>query len=92
MTERQMMAEFIKLIKIALTIMLVQSFLALLISTAAVAQESLLATLDADRDGLISLDESTGHRSLAENFHKIDVNKDGFISLLELEESRITTG
>lgn len=72
--------------------MLVQSFLALVISTAANAQESLLATLDIDRDGLISLRESAGHRSLAENFHKIDVNKDGFISLLELEESKITKG
>jgi Ca2+-binding EF-hand superfamily protein len=86
------MTDFKKLATIALTIMLVQGVLALLISSAANAQESLMSTLDNDRDGLISLREATGHRTLLENFNKIDSNEDGYISLDELEASHISKG
>ncbi len=86
------MTDFRKLATVALTIMLVQGLLALLISTAANAQESLMSTLDNDRDGLISLREATGHRTLLENFNKIDSNEDGYISLDELEASQISKG
>ena len=48
------------------------------------AQESLLATLDIDHDGLISLKEAAGHQTLLENFNLIDVNEDGYISMDEL--------
>jgi Ca2+-binding EF-hand superfamily protein len=86
------MTDFKKLATVALTIMLVQGVLALLISSAANAQESLMSTLDNDRDGLISLREATGHRTLLENFNKIDSNEDGYISLDELEASQISKG
>ncbi|AEP29470.1 calcium-binding EF-hand protein [Brumicola nitratireducens] len=86
------MTDFKKLATVALTIMLVQGVLALLISSAASAQESLMITLDNDRDGLISLREATGHRTLLENFNKIDSNEDGYISLDELEASQISKG
>lgn len=86
------MTDFKKLATVALTIMLVQGVLALLISSAANAQESLMSTLDNDRDGLISLSEATGHRTLLENFNKIDSNEDGYISLDELEASQISKG
>jgi Ca2+-binding EF-hand superfamily protein len=86
------MTDFMKLAKLAMTIMLVQGVLALLISSTANAQESLLATLDSDQDGKISLREAIGHRALLENFNKIDRNEDGYISLEELEASQITKG
>ena len=86
------MADFKKLMKVALTIMLVQGMLALLISSAANAQESLLSTLDNDLDVLISLREAVGHKTLLENFNKIDSNDDGYISLEELRDSQITKG
>lgn len=86
------MADFKKLMTIALTIMLVQGILALVVSSAAHAQESLMTTLDNDQDGLISFSEAAGHKSLLENFTKIDSNEDGFISLDELEVSQITEG
>jgi len=86
------MTDFKKFETVALAIMLVQGVLALLISSAANAQESLMSTLDNDRDGLISLREATGHRTLLENFNKIDSNEDGYISLDELEASQISKG
>lgn len=56
------------------------------------AQESLLATLDKDHDGLISLREAAGHKKLLENFNMVDVNEDGYISKDELAASHITKG
>ena len=56
------------------------------------AQESLLSTLDKDQDGLISLQEASGHQTLSENFMLIDVNEDGFISIDELMASELTKG
>lgn len=86
------MTDFRKLMTIALTIMLVQGALALLISANANAQESLMATLDNDQDGLISLREAAGHESLLENFNRIDSNEDGYISLDELAASQLSKG
>jgi Ca2+-binding EF-hand superfamily protein len=56
------------------------------------AQESLMATLDKDLDGLISLKEAAGHATLLEKFNVIDVNEDGYISMDELIASDITKG
>ena len=86
------MANFSKMMKIALSIMLVQGILAILISNAANAQESLMATLDDDQDGLISLREADCHKTLLENFNKIDANDDCLISLDELDASEISKG
>ncbi|MFT6954429.1 MAG: Ca2+-binding EF-hand superfamily protein [Glaciecola sp.] len=84
------MTDFRKLMTIALTIMLLQGVLALLISASANAQESLMATLDSDQDGFISLREAAGHQALLESFNSIDSNEDGYISLDELETSQIS--
>ena len=54
------------------------------------AQESLMASLDKDLDGLISLKEAAGHAKLLEKFNEIDVNEDGYISMDELIASDIT--
>lgn len=56
------------------------------------AQESLMATLDKDLDGLISLKEAAAHATLLENFNLIDVNEDGYISMDELIASEISKG
>jgi hypothetical protein len=89
---RKTMTDIKKFMRIALSIMFFQGVIALLISSNANAQESLMTTLDNDQDGLISLREAKGHRSLLENFNKIDSNEDGYISLDELEESNISRG
>jgi hypothetical protein len=72
---REMMTDFKKLMTVALTIMLVQGVLALLISSTANAQESLMTTLDNDQDGLISLREAAGHRTQLEILIKLTVMK-----------------
>lgn len=56
------------------------------------AQESLLATLDTDHDGLISLKEAAGHQKLLEKFNEIDLNEDGYISMDELIAGDLTKG
>lgn len=56
------------------------------------SQESLLATLDTDLDGLISLKEAAGHAKLLENFNVIDINEDGYISIDELIASEVSKG
>jgi len=48
------------------------------------AQENLMATLDKDNDGLISLKEAASNQELLENFNSIDINEDGYISMDEL--------
>ncbi|MGQ8366698.1 calcium-binding protein [Glaciecola sp. 1036] len=45
------------------------------------------ATLDKDKDGLISLRESTANIELLKNFNKVDLNGDGFISQKEFSIS-----
>lgn len=56
------------------------------------AQESLMATLDKDHDGVISLREAAGHAKLLERFNQIDLNEDGYISMDELTASDISQG
>nr|WP_136251986.1 calcium-binding protein [Ningiella ruwaisensis] len=51
------------------------------------AQESLFIALDRDQDGLISLREAAGHAKLLENFTRIDINEDGYISMDEMLSS-----
>ncbi|MBF7073181.1 calcium-binding protein [Glaciecola sp. MH2013] len=78
-------SDFKKMMTLALSIMLVQGVLALLVANAANAQESLMTALDHDQDGLISLREAVSDKDLLENFNKIDTNDDGFLSLDELD-------
>ena len=41
--------------------------------------------LDADKDGLISVDEAKMDSTLSAIFTELDVDKDGYLSKLELE-------
>jgi hypothetical protein len=41
--------------------------------------------LDADKDGLISMDEAKADNTLSAIFRELDINRDGFLSHLELE-------
>ncbi len=41
--------------------------------------------LDADKDGLISVDEAQQDSTLTAIFTDLDINQDGFLSRLELE-------
>ena len=54
-------------------------------STAVLADEDILSTLDADNDGRISIEEAASDASLSAVFAELDINKDGYLSLSELE-------
>ena len=59
---------------------------ALLLASAAIfADEDLLASLDIDKDGRISVEEAAADASLTAVFAEMDVNKDGYLSPSELE-------
>ena len=47
--------------------------------------EKIMKDLDEDKDGLISYKEAKG--PLKDDFKKIDMNQDGFISKVELEKA-----
>jgi Ca2+-binding EF-hand superfamily protein len=56
-----------------------------LISLALIADEDLLAKLDSDNDGRISIKEAAEDVSLAAMFSELDTNKDGYLSISELD-------
>ncbi|WP_158968982.1 hypothetical protein [Paraglaciecola sp. L3A3] len=60
---------------------------ATLFSLAITAQEpdEKFHPLDTDQDGLISLEEAQNDAFLSENFIKLDLNADGYLSKDELE-------
>lgn len=63
------------------------------VSTASAnAQDELVARLDVDQDGLISLKEAVSHTELLRNFGLIDQNEDGLLSMEELAASDLTPG
>ncbi|MFT4938723.1 MAG: Ca2+-binding EF-hand superfamily protein [Paraglaciecola sp.] len=55
-------------------------------STAALAQADIITALDADKDGLVSIEEAKADTSLSTAFEELDVNQDGYLSSLELTE------
>ena len=55
-----------------------------LISLALIADEDLIAKLDTDKDGQISIEEAAEDVSLAAMFSELDTNKDGYLSISEL--------
>ena len=57
----------------------------ILAATAVLASEDLMATLDADNDGRISVEEAASDASLSAVFAELDVNNDGYLSSSELE-------
>jgi Ca2+-binding EF-hand superfamily protein len=54
-------------------------------SSVVFADEDLLATLDTDKDGRISVEEAAADPSLSAVFTEMDVNKDGYLTPSELE-------
>lgn len=56
------------------------------------AQADLMALLDTDQDGFISLKEAVGDADLLKNFGLIDTDEDGKISMDELTASDIGSG
>ncbi|MBU2977406.1 EF-hand domain-containing protein [Alteromonas sp. C1M14] len=72
-----------KVFSMLLTIMAIQAGA----MVSAYADESLLAALDDDMDGYISLKEAVADTRLLRIFSRIDRNADGMISVEELEKS-----
>lgn len=54
-------------------------------SMALIAAEDLIAKLDADNDGRISIEEAAEDAELSARFTELDTNKDGYLSPSELE-------
>ena len=54
-------------------------------SMALIAEEDLIAKLDSDNDGRISIEEAAQDASLSAMFAELDTNKDGYLSPSELE-------
>ena len=52
---------------------------------ALIAEEDLIAKLDFDNDGRISIEEAVEDESLSLKFAELDINKDGYLSPNELE-------
>ncbi|MFT6990018.1 MAG: Ca2+-binding EF-hand superfamily protein [Paraglaciecola sp.] len=52
---------------------------------ALIAEEDLIAKLDSDYDGRISIEEAADDASLSAMFAEIDTNKDGYLTPSELE-------
>ncbi|MBL4630687.1 MAG: EF-hand domain-containing protein [Paraglaciecola sp.] len=50
-----------------------------------IAEEDLIAKLDSDNDGRISIEEAAEDASLSAMFAELDTNKDGYLSPNELE-------
>jgi hypothetical protein len=59
-------------------------------SMALIAEEDLIAKLDLDNDGRISIEEAAEDASLAAVFSELDTNKDVYLSASELENNIIT--
>jgi Ca2+-binding EF-hand superfamily protein len=54
-------------------------------SMALIAEEDLIAKLDSDNDGRISIEEAAEDASLSAMFAELDTNRDGYLSPSELE-------
>lgn len=57
------------------------------ISLTLIAEEDLIAKLDPDNDGRISIGEAAQEPSLMAMFAELDTNKDGYLSPTELENT-----
>ena len=57
----------------------------ILASAVALADEDVMAKLDTDNDGRISVEEAAIDASLSAVFAELDVNKDGYLTPSELE-------
>lgn len=66
---------------------LIPLFALSLVSLALIAEEDLIAKLDSDNDGRISIEEAAEDASLSAMFAELDINKDGYLSPKELENA-----
>ncbi|MFT4938724.1 MAG: Ca2+-binding EF-hand superfamily protein [Paraglaciecola sp.] len=57
----------------------------ILASTAVLADEDVLAKLDTDNDGRISIEEAASDAPLSAVFAELDANNDGYLTPSELE-------
>lgn len=57
-------------------------------SMALIAEEDLIAKLDSDNDGRISIEEAAEDTALLAMFSELDTNKDGYLSPSELENKK----
>jgi Ca2+-binding EF-hand superfamily protein len=55
-------------------------------STGLLADEDLMAKLDTDKDGQISIEEAAEDSVVSAMFTQLDENKDGFLSTEELDK------
>jgi Ca2+-binding EF-hand superfamily protein len=55
----------------------------LLTTTAVIADEDKFSQLDADEDGLISIEEAAADAALAAVFTELDADKDGYLTPAE---------
>lgn len=78
------MRTYKKIMILGMSVIVLQAILGV---AQASAQESLFISLDRDQDGLISLREAAGHATLLENFTRVDINEDGFLSMDEMLSS-----
>ncbi len=53
------------------------------------AQDDLFTELDANADGMISVEEAQEHDVLFENFASVDADSDGYVTKEELAEAGI---
>ncbi len=70
-----------KIMILGMSVIILQAVTAI---SQASAQDSLYTSLDRDQDGLISLREAAGNSKLLENFTRVDINEDGFLSMDEV--------
>jgi Ca2+-binding EF-hand superfamily protein len=63
---------------------LILSSVLILATSSVFAEDEKFSILDADKDGLLSVEEVKADEILSTSFTKLDVNQDGYLSELEI--------
>ncbi|MFC4698925.1 calcium-binding protein [Glaciecola siphonariae] len=82
------MRTYKKIMIMGMSVIVAQAVIA---TSQAEAQEGLFNSLDKNQDGLISQREAAGNTKILENFTRVDINEDGFLSMDELTSSPFLT-
>jgi hypothetical protein len=80
------MRNYKKVMIIGMSLIVLQ---ALTMASYAKARDGLFFSLDTDQDGFLSLREAAGSAKILVNFTRVDINKDGHLSMEELHFSPI---
>ncbi|WJG08121.1 hypothetical protein [Aliiglaciecola sp. LCG003] len=72
-------------------LVLIVGLLQFVVSIRAMAQSDIIAEMDQDEDGMISIREAVANPTLLASFGKIDTDGDGKISHQELSQSTLLT-